>query len=47
MVERDSTYVEQGKDFQRDMNYLSDRIVREPATDDATQTGRSSRTATG
>ena len=37
MVQRDSTYVEQGKDFQRDMNYLSDRIVREPATDDSTE----------
>jgi len=36
MVKRDSTYVEQGKDFQRDMNYLSDRIVREPAADDST-----------
>ena len=36
MVKRDSTYVEQGKDFQRDMNYLSDRIVREPAPDDPT-----------
>ena len=46
MVQRDSTYVEQGKDFQRDMNYLSDRIVREPATDDR-PTGRSSRIATG
>jgi glutathionyl-hydroquinone reductase len=37
MVQRDSTYVEQGKDFQRDMNYLSDRIVREPAADDSTE----------
>ncbi len=35
-MERDSTYVEKGKDFQRDMNYLSDRIVREPSTDDST-----------
>ncbi len=35
-MESDATYVEKGKDFQRDMNYLSDRIVREPATDDAT-----------
>ena len=37
MVQRDSTYVEQGKDFQRDMNYLSDRIVHEPATDDSAE----------
>jgi putative glutathione S-transferase len=29
MVQRDSTYVEQGKDFARDMNYLSDRITRD------------------
>jgi putative glutathione S-transferase len=29
MVLRDSTYVEQGKDFARDMNYLSDRITRD------------------
>ena len=36
MVKRDSTYVEQGKDFQRDMNYLSDRITRQPAADDST-----------
>jgi len=28
-VQRDSTYVEQGKDFARDMNYLSDRITRD------------------
>ena len=33
MVERDSTYVEPGKGFERDMNYLSDRITRDPATD--------------
>jgi putative glutathione S-transferase len=33
MVERDSSYVEQGKGFERDMNYLSDRITRDPAND--------------
>ena len=30
-MQRDSTYVEQGKDFARDMNYLSDRITRDGA----------------
>ncbi len=29
MTERDSTYVEQGKSFDRDMNYLPDRITRD------------------
>jgi putative glutathione S-transferase len=33
MVERNSSYVEQGKGFERDMNYLSDRITRDPAID--------------
>ena len=37
MVQRDSTYVEQGKGFERDMNYLSDRITRDPAADTSTQ----------
>jgi putative glutathione S-transferase len=36
MVERDSTYVEQGKGFERDMNYLPDRITRDPSDDPAT-----------
>src|SRR3569833_1565680 len=27
------TYVEAGKDFRRDMNYLPDRIVRDPSAD--------------
>ena len=30
-AERNSTYVEQGKSFDRDMNYLSDRITRDSA----------------
>jgi len=29
MAQRDSTYVEQGKGFERDMNYLADRITRD------------------
>ena len=33
MVERNSSYVEQGKGFERDMNYLSDRITRDPLAD--------------
>ena len=37
MVERNSSYVEQGKGFERDMNYLSDRITRDPADDTSTQ----------
>ncbi len=28
-MQRDSTYVEQGKDFARDMNYLADRITQD------------------
>jgi putative glutathione S-transferase len=32
MVERNSTYVEQGQSFDRDMDYLSDRITRDPST---------------
>jgi putative glutathione S-transferase len=31
MAERDSTYVEAGKGFERDMNYLPDRITRDGA----------------
>jgi putative glutathione S-transferase len=34
MVERNSTYVEQGEDFDRDMNYLPDRITRDARTPD-------------
>jgi putative glutathione S-transferase len=37
MVERNSSYVEQGKGFERDMNYLSDRITRDPAADSSAQ----------
>ncbi len=37
MVERNSSYVEQGKGFERDMNYLSDRITRDPVDDPSTQ----------
>jgi len=32
MVQRDSTYVEQGQSFERDMDYLPDRIVRDAST---------------
>ena len=32
MVERNSTYVEQGRGFERDMEYLPDRITRDPST---------------
>ncbi len=32
MVQRNSTYVEPGQSFDRDMDYLDDRIVRDPAT---------------
>ena len=32
MVERNSTYVEQGESFDRDMNYLPDRITRDPSS---------------
>ena len=37
MVECNSSYVEQGKGFERDMNYLSDRITRDPVSDPAAQ----------
>ena len=33
MVESNSSYVEQGKGFERDMNHLSDRITRNPSID--------------
>ena len=36
-MERNSSYVEQGKGFERDMNYLSDRITRDPAPDTSAQ----------
>ena len=32
MPERNSTYVEQGESFDRDMEYLPDRITRDPST---------------
>jgi glutathionyl-hydroquinone reductase len=32
MVQRNSTYVEQGKSFDRDMDYIPDRITADPAT---------------
>ncbi len=39
MVQRNSTYVEQGQSFDRDMDYIPDRITRE-STDWPVEPGR-------
>ena len=41
MAQRNSTYVEPGESFDRDMDYIPDRITR------GAPNGRSSRAATG